>query len=137
MSQSADLCSAEGNAPLLSDAIAICIQIQLHSQKSMSSAVRCLLSLSSTSLRTAGRLAAEIHFLSESIKRVLRSYTCVTEDAYFIRRKLLLMRLRTLFSAVGISVGICCLFPIIIESICYIFKILDLYLKDVLKHYLF
>ena len=65
-SQSAEVGSAEGDAPLFSDFIAICIKLQLLSHSSMSSADGCFLSLSSTALRTAGRLAAEILLLSES-----------------------------------------------------------------------
>ena len=65
-SQSAEVGSAEGDAPLISDAIVPCIKQLLHSNNLMSSAVGCILSLSSTALRTAGRLAAEILFLSES-----------------------------------------------------------------------
>ena len=65
-SQSAEVGSVEGDAPLFSDFIAICIKLLLLSHSSMSSADGCFLSLSSTALRTAGRLAAEILFLSES-----------------------------------------------------------------------
>ena len=59
-SQSAEVGSAEGDAPLFSDFIAICIKLLLLSHSSMSSADGCFLSLSSTALRTAGRLAPEI-----------------------------------------------------------------------------
>ena len=55
---------------------------------------------------------------------------CVTEDADLLRRKLFLTRLWASFSAVGI----CCLFPIIIELICHIFKAVDLYQKNVFEH---
>ena len=66
MSQSADVDSAEGDAPLLSDVIFICIKPLLHSHNLMSSADGCCLSLSSTALRTAERLTAEILLSSES-----------------------------------------------------------------------
>ena len=66
-SQFAEVGSAEGDAPLLSDAVFICIKPLLHSHNSMSSADDFSLSLSSTALRTAGRLAAEILLWTESI----------------------------------------------------------------------
>ena len=65
-SEFSDVGSAEGGAPLFSDDVVTCIKQLLHSCKSMSSVVGCLLSLSSTSLRTAGRPAAEILLYSES-----------------------------------------------------------------------
>ena len=66
MSQSADVDSAEGDTPLFSDVIFNCIKPLLHSHNLMFSAVICLSSFSSTSLRTAGMLAAEILSCSES-----------------------------------------------------------------------
>ena len=62
VSQSADVCSAEGDAPLLSDAVFRCIKSLLHSHNWMSSADGCSLSLSSTALRTVGMLAEEMLF---------------------------------------------------------------------------
>ena len=62
VSQSAEVGSAEGDAALFSDTVSICIKPMLLSLNLMFSAVRCLLSFSSTALRTAGRLAAEIFF---------------------------------------------------------------------------
>ena len=61
-SQSAEVDSAEGDAPLLSNVVSICIKSLLHSPKWMFSADGFSLSLSSTALRTAGRLASEILF---------------------------------------------------------------------------
>ena len=66
-SQSAEIGSAEGDAPLLSDVVSICIKLQLHSRNMIFSADGCLLSLSSTALRTAGMSAAEILVLAESL----------------------------------------------------------------------
>ena len=56
-SQSAEVGSTKGNAPLFSDSLALvpCIQPLLPSHNYISSAVPCFLSLFSTSLRTAGR----------------------------------------------------------------------------------
>ena len=65
-SKSAEVGSAEGDALLPFDVIAICIKPLLHSHKPMFSAVGWLLSLSSTALRTAGMLAAETILLAES-----------------------------------------------------------------------
>ena len=64
-SQSADVGSAEGDAPLFSDFVVPCIKPLLHSSNLMSPADCCSLSFSSTSLRTAGRSAAEILFQSD------------------------------------------------------------------------
>ena len=66
MSNSAEVGSAEGDAPLLSDAIVPCIKPQLLIHNLISSADDCSLSLSSTALRTAERLAAEILLLPQS-----------------------------------------------------------------------
>ena len=66
-SQSVNVGSAEGDAPLLSDAVAICIKLQLHSQNEMYSAVFCFPSFFSPSLRTAARLPAETLFFSELV----------------------------------------------------------------------
>ena len=66
MSQSADVGSAEGHAPFLSDAVLICIKPLLHSQNLISSADGFSLSLSSTALRTVGMLAEEMLLSSES-----------------------------------------------------------------------
>ena len=61
-SQSADVGSAEGDAPLLSDDVVICIKPLLPNHNLISSADGCLPSLSSTALRTA----AEMLLLAES-----------------------------------------------------------------------
>ena len=68
VNQFSDVGSVEGDAPLLTDVIFNCIKPLLHSRNMISSADGCCLSLSSTALRTAGRLAAEILFLPESFK---------------------------------------------------------------------
>ena len=65
-SQSANVGWTEGHAPLLTDAIPPCIKQLLHRYNLNSSADGCCLSLPSTSLRTAGRSAAEIVLFSES-----------------------------------------------------------------------
>ena len=62
VSQSAEVGSAEGNAPLPFDAISFCIKALLHRYNLISSAVYCFLSLSPISLRTAGKLATKILF---------------------------------------------------------------------------
>ena len=61
MSDSVDVGSAEGRTSLLSNGVYICVKPLLRIHNCMSSTVRCSLSLSSTSLRTAGR-QAEILF---------------------------------------------------------------------------
>ena len=66
-SQSPEIGSAEGDTPLFSDAVSICIKPLLLNHNYMSSAVGCLPSLPSTALRTAGRSAAEILLLTESL----------------------------------------------------------------------
>ena len=68
VSQSAEVGSAQGDAPLFSDAVPVCIKPLLPIGNLMSSAFGCSLSFFSTSLRTAGRLAAEIFFYAESFK---------------------------------------------------------------------
>ena len=62
MSQSAEVGSAEGDAPLFSDAVFTYVQSLLPSHNRISSAALCLLSFVLTSLRNPGRLAAEIFF---------------------------------------------------------------------------
>ena len=65
-SESVEVGSTDGDATLLSDVISVCIKPLILIHNLISSAVRCLLSLLSTSLRTVGRLAAEILLLPES-----------------------------------------------------------------------
>ena len=67
MSQSAEVDSSEGDAPLIFNAVVNCILPYLHNHNCISSADGCLLSLSTTYLRTAGKSAAEIYLLSESV----------------------------------------------------------------------
>ena len=68
-SQSEKVDSAEDHTSLFFDDILICIQPLLPNHNSMFSAVCCLLSLPSISLRTVGMLAAEIFFSPESFNR--------------------------------------------------------------------
>ena len=68
VSQSADVGSAEGDAPLPSDAIAPFVKPLLPSHNFISSVV-CSPSFFSTFLRTAGRLEAEILLYSELVNR--------------------------------------------------------------------
>ena len=63
----AELSFSEGDAPLFSNVIVICIKTLLLSNNLISSAVDCLLSWFTIPLRTAGKLA-KIHFLSESVQ---------------------------------------------------------------------
>ena len=67
VSQSANVGLTEDGAPLLSDPVSICIKQELHNNNSIFSSVRCSPSLFSTSLRTAGMLAAEILCDSELV----------------------------------------------------------------------
>ena len=62
VSQSDEVGSAESDASFFSDAVVICIQTLIPNHNYRSSAVRCSPSFFSISLRTAGKLSAEIHF---------------------------------------------------------------------------
>ena len=68
-SQSAEIGSAEGDAPLLSDVVSICIKLLLPNHNLIDSSFS--LSLSSTARRKIGRSAAAIFFLSAFISTYL------------------------------------------------------------------
>ena len=65
--QSANVGLAEGDTPLLFNAVVPCIKRELQSNNLISSAVVCLSSFFSTSQRTAERLEVEILLCSESV----------------------------------------------------------------------